>query len=111
MKNKVPLSFDTGYDNYTRGIDIQQVSLSGSGGDFSVWEFSGQEPYFLLYDQFIGNTNCVHCIVFKLTDSYQVQLQQVIFWLQFLQARIPPITPLGMLFSHLYLKGVKFQIH
>ncbi|CAM1295422.1 DAPK1 (predicted) [Pycnogonum litorale] len=95
MKGKAPLSFDTGYDNYTRGIDVQQASLSGAGGDYSIWEFSGQEPYLFTYDHFIGNTNCVHVIVFKLTDTYQVQLRQVKFWLQFLQARIPPQLPLG----------------
>ncbi|KAG1714864.1 Death-associated protein kinase 1 [Nymphon striatum] len=94
-KNKVPLSFDTGFDNYTRGIDVQQLNLFTSTGDFSLWEFSGQESYFLLYDQFIGNTSCIHTVVFNLTDPYQVQLQQVIFWLQFLQARIPPSFPLG----------------
>lgn len=64
-------------------------------GDVSVWEFSGQKPYFVVYDHFIGNTNCIHGILFNLNDPYDVQLQQVLFWLNFLQVRIPVQEPLG----------------
>ena len=67
----------------------------GTAGDLSIWEFSGQENYYMLYDHFIGNTNCIHTIVFNLEDSAQVQLQQIKFWLNFLQSRIPPVEPLG----------------
>ena len=67
----------------------------GTAGDLSIWEFSGQENYYMLYDHFIGNTNCIHTIVFNLEDSPQVQLQQIKFWLNFLQSRIPPVEPLG----------------
>lgn len=61
----------------------------------SIWEFSGHEPYHIIYDHFIGNTNCLHAVVFRLSDPLDVQLQQVFFWLSFLQARIPPLEPLG----------------
>ncbi|XP_071450473.1 death-associated protein kinase 1-like isoform X2 [Hetaerina americana] len=88
------LTFDTNNYQYTRGIDIQQVSVSGVG-DLSIWEFSGQESYFPVYDHFIGNTSCVHVVVFNMEDPLSTQLQQCCFWLSFLQARIPPIEPLG----------------
>ena len=77
------------------------VSLGSSGGngscggDLSVWEFSGHDNYYMLYDHFIGNTNCIHAVVFNLADEYNVQLGQVRFWLNFLQSRIPPVEPLG----------------
>ncbi|KAG8222005.1 hypothetical protein J437_LFUL002766 [Ladona fulva] len=88
------LTFDTNNYQYTRGIDIQQVSVTGVG-DMSIWEFSGQESYFPVYDHFIGNTSCVHVVVFNMEDPLSTQLQQCCFWLSFLQARIPPLEPLG----------------
>lgn len=88
------LSFETNYENYTHGIDIHQVNVSGVG-DLSLWEFSGHEPYYVVYDRFIGSTDCLHVVVFSLSEPFDVQLQQVLFWLSFLQARIPPQEPLG----------------
>ncbi|GIY19026.1 death-associated protein kinase dapk-1 [Caerostris darwini] len=89
------LSFETNFDSYTHGIDIHQVNISGVG-DLSLWEFSGHEPYYLVYDRFLGNCHCLHAIVFSLNESFDVQLQQVIFWLSFLQSRMPPQEPLGL---------------
>ena len=80
--------------HYTRGIDVQQVSLSGVG-DCSIWEFSGHDNYYMLYDHFIGNSNCIHVVMFSLADSTSAQIAQVTFWLTFLQSRIPPVEPLG----------------
>ena len=60
-----------------------------------MWEFSGVETYHMVYDHFIGNTNCIHTIVFNVEDKPQVQLDQVRYWLHFLQSRIPPVEPLG----------------
>ncbi|KAK8380308.1 hypothetical protein O3P69_016726 [Scylla paramamosain] len=82
-------------ENYTKGIDVQQVTISGVG-ELSLWEFSGHEAYFPVYDHFIGNTSCVHLVVFSLNQPFDVQLQQCSFWLSFLQARIPPMEPLNM---------------
>jgi len=61
----------------------------------SIWEFSGQDSYYQLYDHFIGNTNCIHVILYNLEDNLQTQIQQCCFWLAFLQSRIPPVEPLG----------------
>ncbi|KAB7507730.1 Death-associated protein kinase dapk-1, partial [Armadillidium nasatum] len=71
------------------------VSISGVG-DLSIWDFSGHEGYFSVYDHFIGNSTCVHFIVFSLDVPLHVQLQQTTFWLSFLQARLPPTEPLGL---------------
>lgn len=91
----LPLIFETANANYTRGIDVQQVTISGVG-DLSIWEFSGHEPYLMLYDHFVGNAHCLHLVVFSLSDSLDVQIRQVCFWLAYLQARAPPVEPLGM---------------
>ena len=63
-------------DQGTRAISVQQLSL-GAVGDCSVWEFSGCERYHLTYDHFIGNTNCIHVVMFSLADPPAVQLDQV----------------------------------
>jgi hypothetical protein len=39
--------------SYTRGVEVLQANISGPG-ELSLWEFSGQESYFSLYDHFIG---------------------------------------------------------
>ena len=35
------------------------------------------ERYHLTYDHFIGNTNCIHVVMFSLADPPAVQLEQV----------------------------------
>ena len=74
---------------------VYVYEFSGSG-QFSVWDFSGYEPYFVFYDHFLGDTNCIHVIVFSLLDSPDEQAAQVVFWLNFLRARILPAMPLGV---------------
>ncbi|XP_041373234.1 death-associated protein kinase 1-like isoform X2 [Gigantopelta aegis] len=89
-----PLCYSVGNPVYTKGVEIQQVYLSGVG-DLSIWDFSGYEPYYMVYDHFLGDTNCIHMVVFSLQDSYDEQMAQVIFWLNFLKARVPPDLPIG----------------
>jgi hypothetical protein len=88
--------------NVLNDLSCFQCNL-GPAGDLSIWEFSGHDNYYILYDHFIGNTNCIHTIVFNLEDPQEVQLQQIRFWLNFLQSRIPPVEPLGKIFSILIL--------
>ena len=64
------------HDKFTRGIDVQQVSLGGVG-DCSIWEFSGSDNYYMLYDHFIGNSNCIHVVMFSLAETPSNQLAQV----------------------------------
>ena len=49
----------------------------------------------MVYDHFIGDPNCIHMVVFKLSDPQDVQLSQVLFWLNFIKARVPPTEPVG----------------
>ncbi|GAB6027724.1 hypothetical protein CHUAL_001959 [Chamberlinius hualienensis] len=91
--NTSPFTFKSPHTNYTRGIDVQQTSINGVG-EISLWEFSGQKPYFMIYDHFVGNVNCIHAVVFNLCDSYDVQLQQILYWLDFIYIRIPIQEPL-----------------
>ncbi|KAK6178961.1 hypothetical protein SNE40_011428 [Patella caerulea] len=89
-----PLNYSVGNPVYTKGIDVHQINVQGVG-DVSMWDFSGYEPYYMLYDHFLGDTNCIHQVMFSLQDSFDEQLAQVIFWLNFLKARVPPQFPLG----------------
>jgi len=79
---------------YTKGVDVTQTNISGAG-EVSLWEFSGEESYYSLFDHFIGNTHCIHVVVYNCADPIQTQIQQTQFWLTFLQSRIPPVEPLG----------------
>ena len=88
-----PYNFANNHQNCTLGIDCQQVNLSGVG-DVSIWEFSGNESYFQIYDHFIGNHNSLHSVVFRLCDPFEVQIHSIMFWLYFLQSRTPVVEPL-----------------
>ncbi|XP_055869997.1 death-associated protein kinase 1-like isoform X4 [Biomphalaria glabrata] len=88
-----PLNYIVGNPTYTKGVDIQVINIAGNK-EFSVWEFSGYEPYYMLYDYFLGDVNCIHIVLFNLEDSLDEQMAQVIFWLNFLKARIHPKMPI-----------------
>ncbi|VDK79575.1 unnamed protein product [Litomosoides sigmodontis] len=79
---------------YTRGIDVQNVMIQGCG-EFSVWEFGGYEPYHVAYDHFVGNTDCVHVVVYRCTDPTEIQYKQVLYWMNFLKGRVTPSEPIG----------------
>ncbi len=79
---------------YIRTRTYLQCTLAGAG-DLSIWEFSGESNYHFLYDQFIGNVNCIHVVLFDLSDSAEEQIEQIDYWLSFLRSRIPPVEPLG----------------
>jgi len=64
-------------------------------GDVSVWEFSGYEPYHVTYDLFIGDSSCINVIVVRLRDSTDVQLAQLVFWLNFIKTRLAPQQTFG----------------
>ena len=67
-------------------------------GELSMWDFSGYEPYYMLYDHFLGETGCVHVVMFSLMDPFDEQIAQVFFWLNFLKSRVTPLLPLGEIF-------------
>ncbi|PNJ71575.1 DAPK1 isoform 8 [Pongo abelii] len=65
-------------------------------GDFSVWEFSGNPVYFCCYDYFAANDpTSIHVVVFSLEEPYEIQLNQVIFWLSFLKSLVPVEEPIA----------------
>ncbi|XP_034241726.1 death-associated protein kinase dapk-1-like isoform X2 [Thrips palmi] len=88
------LTFDTFSYQYTRGIAVKQVSVSGVG-DLALWDFSGQDTYFLVHHHFLGCTRSIYAVVINLQDTPAVQFQQASFWLSFLQARIRPSQSIG----------------
>lgn len=77
----------------TKGIDVQQISISGVG-DLSVWDFSGNETYLQIYDHFFNEPNCIHAILFRVCDRLDIQINQVLYWLHFLRARLRVLEPL-----------------
>ncbi|KAM6177396.1 LOW QUALITY PROTEIN: death-associated protein kinase 1-like [Erethizon dorsatum] len=82
-------------DQSTKAIDIQNTYLNGVG-DFSVCEFSGNPVYFCCYDYFaVNDPTSIHVIVFSLEEPYEIQLNQVIFWLSFLKSLIPVEEPIA----------------
>lgn len=71
--------------------------MHAGAGDLSLWEFSGYERYYVVYDHFVGDPNCIHIVLFRACDPEHVQLQQLKFWLDFIRARIAPAEPIGKL--------------
>lgn len=52
--------------------------------------------YFCCYDYFAANDpTSIHVIVFSLEEPYEIQLNQVIFWLSFLKSLVPVEEPIG----------------
>ncbi|THD25846.1 Death-associated protein kinase [Fasciola hepatica] len=76
------------HENYTRGFDVHITN------EYTLWDFSGYNTYFFLYDNFIGDTNCIHLVLFSLLDRPEWRRASVQFWLNFLYARIAPSGPL-----------------
>uniref|UniRef100_A0ACB8ERD9 Death-associated protein kinase 1 n=2 Tax=Sphaerodactylus townsendi TaxID=933632 RepID=A0ACB8ERD9_9SAUR len=82
-------------DQSTKAIDVQNAYLNGIG-DFSVWEFSGNPVYFGCYDYFAANDpTSVHIVLFSLEEPYEIQLNQVTFWLSFLKSLVAIEEPVA----------------
>uniref|UniRef100_A0A914H7B7 Non-specific serine/threonine protein kinase n=1 Tax=Globodera rostochiensis TaxID=31243 RepID=A0A914H7B7_GLORO len=78
----------------TQGIDIQNVAFPECG-EFSVWDFSGHEPFHICYDHFVGNTDCVHLVVTRCSDDPTDEYKELLYWLNFLKGRVTPSEPIG----------------
>ncbi|NXX96464.1 DAPK1 kinase, partial [Centropus bengalensis] len=82
-------------DQSTKAIDIQNACLHGVG-DFSVWEFSGNPVYYCCYDYFAANDpTAIHIVLFSLEEPYEIQLNQVTFWLSFLKSLVAVEEPIA----------------
>lgn len=78
--------------NYTRGIEITQATFHGTH-HFSIWEFSGYQPYRIVYDRFVGADDshaCIHLVAYNLTRPHAECLRECATWLEYLRARIAP---------------------
>ncbi|CAD5206687.1 unnamed protein product [Bursaphelenchus okinawaensis] len=82
------------HPNYTRGIDVFNVNFPNCG-EYSVWEFGGYESYHIIYDHFVGNTDCIHVVVINGSDPTEVQYKEVLYWMNFLKGRVTPSEPIG----------------
>ena len=80
-------NYELVHQNYTKGIEISQCTLGGAH-HFSVWEFSGYEPYQIFYDHFMADQNCIHMIVYNLNQSLNECFDECVHWVEFLRARI-----------------------
>ncbi|XP_066273711.1 death-associated protein kinase 1-like isoform X3 [Branchiostoma lanceolatum] len=78
----------------TRGIHVQQATIPGVG-EFSIWEFSGQVQYFATYEHFIWDISAIHIVVFSLKDTYETQMEQVCYWLNFIHTVSAEKDPIG----------------
>lgn len=95
--NEMNCSLEQGF-MLTDSVISLFVCFSGVG-DFSIWEFSGNPVYFCCYDYFAANDpTTIHIVLFSLEEPYEIQLNQVTFWLSFLKSLVPVEEPIGMLF-------------
>lgn len=86
-KNNILDNYDIKNTNYTKGIQINQCTFNGSN-NFSIWDFSGYDPYKIFYDHFIGDQNCIHIIVYNLNQTQDECFKECVHWLEYLRSRI-----------------------
>ncbi|VDM16254.1 unnamed protein product [Hydatigera taeniaeformis] len=77
------------YNSHSCFFYSMRLFLSLDTPEFSIWEYSGYKPYYFLYYFFIGNTSCIHAVVYSLKDPPSVQREKVSFWLTFIHSRLP----------------------
>ena len=64
----------------------------------------------MIYDRFLGDTNCIHVVMFSLSDTYDEQIAQVFFWFNFLKARVTPLLPLGRFYFVVCFSSLCFLV-
>ncbi|XP_071952738.1 death-associated protein kinase 1-like [Antedon mediterranea] len=79
----------------TKGIDITNAGIPGAG-DFSIWEFSGAEPFHISHHHFINDgSDSINVICFSLLDSFEEQVEQVTYWLNYIKSALPANQTIG----------------
>ena len=73
--------------NYTKGISITQCTLAGNH-QFSLWEFSGYEPYQIFYDRFVDDCQAIHMIVYNLNQEQRDCFDECLHWVEYLRSRL-----------------------
>ena len=81
-------NYEPVHNDYTKGIEISQCTFSGSH-HFSIWEFSGYEPYHIFYDHYVGgDENGINIVLYNLNQSVHECFRECVYWLEYLRARI-----------------------
>ena len=73
----------------TYGMAVQQITIPNAG-NFSVWDFSGMQEYYVTHEHFLKIQNSIALVVFSLRDSLEKQLAQVRFWLAMIKSKQRP---------------------
>ena len=87
LQNNILDNYEVSNENYTKGIEISQCTFAGSH-HFSIWEYSGYEPYNIFYDYYISGQSCINVVLYNLNQSHNECFKQCVYWLEFLRARI-----------------------
>ncbi|XP_066593408.1 death-associated protein kinase 1-like [Prorops nasuta] len=86
------LSFEYSDSEYegTQGVDWSRGNI---GGECVFWELCGREEFLASYHHVLRfQQPAIHLITVSLREPLTVQLQQIKFWLRFIQDRIPPVN-------------------
>lgn len=75
--------------NRTYGFDVQQATVPDAG-NFSIWDFSGQQDYHVGHEHFLAANNAIFLVVFSLKDPIERQIAQVQHWLAMIRAKQNP---------------------
>ncbi len=75
--------------DHTYGFCVQHVSIPNAG-EFNIWDFSGRKEYYPIHEFFVDCSNGIYLIVYNSTDSFEVQLAQVRFWLAMIKSKHRP---------------------
>ena len=75
--------------NRTYGFDVQQGTIPDAG-NFSIWDFSGQQDYHVGHEHFLAASNAIFLVVFSLKDPIERQMAQVQHWLAMIRAKQNP---------------------
>ena len=76
-------------------IQSSTIDIDTAAGDVSIWDFSGVESYYVVYDKFLGDPNAIYVVVVSCEDSLDDRQRQIHFWLNFIATRMIPVEPIG----------------
>jgi GTPase SAR1 family protein len=75
-------------DARTAGFDYIQTTIPEAGADpWTIVDFAGHMEYYITHEMFLNAANGVFLIVFNVTQPEDVQIQQSMHWLKFINSR------------------------
>lgn len=100
--NNILDNYELANPDYTKGIKITQCTFGGQH-HFSIWEYSGYEPYQLFYDRFIVDTPAsIHLIVYDLSRTQFECFEECVYWIDYLRSRLASVNvkwPIKLVFA------------